>query len=45
MLRKKGAEKKEGVSLDFRRLIVRYKKGISKNKSQRENVQSQGLIP
>jgi hypothetical protein len=45
MLRKKGAEKKEGVSLDFRRLIVRYKRGISKDKNQRKNVQSQDLIP
>jgi hypothetical protein len=45
MLRKKGAKKKEGVFLDFRRLIVRYKRGISKDKSQRKNDQSQGLIP
>jgi hypothetical protein len=41
---KKG-QKKESATLDFRRLIVRYKRGISKDKSQRKNVQSQGLIP
>jgi len=45
MLGEKKGEKKESVSLDFRRLIVRYKRGLSKDKSQRKNVQSQGLIP